>query len=331
MVTTCEQLEALSPLFHSHGIDFCRRLQGALDNPDFLYDQSHRDEYLSILRQKERQNLVRLYEPKTKTQTKEDQAVTYSTTKLKAFIKDINERRKAFQDTGNAVHASALQEVEQEREVEVEVEVEKVREFQRPNSYPPYRFEGLNKSITKFIATGILPSRSSSGFEHMFDFLERTATGRKHGVKKPEIHSALYLTKEFALTVQVPHGKPDDAFLRPVQWILWSVQSEEALMISPEEAELVLPIIRYLDNPEPPVHLLTYQAPVTRKMLHFNDLKYYTMPALPVDYQVPSWLIIEIGFFAGRLYFEWHEYDGIIEYLGLGKVCFQDSRDNFLL
>jgi hypothetical protein len=47
----------------------------------------------------------------------------------------------------------------------------------------------------------------------MLDFLKRTATGKKHGVTMPMNHSSLYLTREFALTVQCPHNRPDDSFL----------------------------------------------------------------------------------------------------------------------
>jgi len=85
--------------------------------------------------------------------------------------------------------------------------------------------------------------------------------------------------------------------------------------LSPEEAELIIPIVR--NQQENQVHLLTYAAPVTRKMLHFNDLSYYAIPSLPTDYQVPTWLRIEVGFFAGRIYFEWHEYESILRFLGL--------------
>jgi hypothetical protein len=37
--------------------------------------------------------------------------------RIAVFTKELNTRRKGFQDTGNAVHGSVLQEVEQEREV----------------------------------------------------------------------------------------------------------------------------------------------------------------------------------------------------------------------
>jgi hypothetical protein len=95
--------------------------------------------------------------------------------------------------------------------------------------------------------------------------------------------------------------------------------SEQALLISPEEAELIMSDIRGQETVQ--VHLLTYAAPVTRKMLHFNDLKYYATPSLPRDYRVPTWLQIEVGFFSGRLYFEWHEYEGILEFLGLRNAA----------
>jgi hypothetical protein len=209
--STCEQLESLSPLFHSHGVDFCRRMQGALDNSDFLHDSDQRAEYLKILLQKERQSLERLYEPKTKNQNSD--SITYTAPRLKAFMKELNARKRAFQDTGNAVHASALQEVEQEREVEVQVEVENVRELQRPNWYQPHAFERLDHYIVRFIADGCLPPRHSGGYEHMFDFLKRTATGKKYSVTKPQRHSSLYLSREFGLTVKCPHNRPDDSFL----------------------------------------------------------------------------------------------------------------------
>lgn len=52
-------------------------------------------------------------------------------------------------------------------------------------------------------------------------------------------------------------------------------------------------------------------------MLHFNNLKYYTIPTLPESWSAPGWLRTELGFFAGRLYFEWSEYNTICDLLGI--------------
>lgn len=110
-----------------------------------------------------------------------------------------------------------------------------------------------------------------------------------------------------------------------MQWLLWSRQSDEALLLSPEEVELVIEMLRKKESSE--VHLLTYAAPVTRKMLHFNDLKYYAIPPMPEHYQVPIWLRIEVGFFAGRIYFEWDEYEGILNFLGLRHTVSEEPSE----
>jgi hypothetical protein len=52
-------------------------------------------------------------------------------------------------------------------------------------------------------------------------------------------------------------------------------------------------------------------------MLSFDGLSYYTIPAFPVGYKAPDWLSIELGIFAGRLYFPFAEYAPLMEYLQL--------------
>jgi hypothetical protein len=98
---------------------------------------------------------------------------------------------------------------------------------------------------------------------------------------------------------------------------LWSDVTGTALVVIPEEAELLYPLIR--DTKDPFTHLLTYAAPVTRKMLHFNNLGYYAVPTMPTGWKPPTWLTIELGIFAGRLYFEFEEYGDLCKYLGLDE------------
>jgi hypothetical protein len=87
------------------------------------------------------------------------------------------------------------------------------------------------------------------------------------------------------------------------------------LIVIPEEAEHLLPLLR--DNREAPTHIITYAAPVTRKMLHFSDLAYYSVPSLPADWHAPMRLKVELGIFAGRLYFEFSEYPALLAFLGV--------------
>lgn len=104
---------------------------------------------------------------------------------------------------------------------------------------------------------------------------------------------------------------------RQANWILWSFATETALIVTPEEAECLIPLVR--DARASSTHVVTYAAPVTRKMLHFNDLDYYAMPDLPTGWQAPTWLRIELGIFAGRLYFEYSEYNDLRQYLGFAE------------
>lgn len=115
---TCSGIEQLQPLFFSQGADFCRRAQAGLANPDFLVDSDQRNSYLTSIRLVEQQTLEKLYG--TTTKAKATKPLTSASPKISEFIKELNVRRKGFQDSGNAVHGSALQEVEQEREVAYE-------------------------------------------------------------------------------------------------------------------------------------------------------------------------------------------------------------------
>ncbi|KAM0427773.1 hypothetical protein ACHAPT_007229 [Fusarium lateritium] len=308
---TCDNIEQLQPLYFAQGMDFCRRMQAAIDHPDFLTDKSQRKAYVQAIKQDEQQTLQHLYEPKLKSRATGVQ--TSNNDALKQFISELNTRRKAFQDTGKAVHASALQEVEQEREVAFEVE--SVRQVKKPHHYAAHSFPGLNASLEAFARTGRLPP-DSHYFNHIFHALSRTGIGRKFKVSPKATQSKLLETVEFGRTIKLQGEISNDNFLRPVNWILWSTVAEIAIVIIPEEAEALIPLMR---DPGSRVatHLLIYSAPITRKMLHFNDLKFYSLPPLPSDWHAPTWLQVELGLYSGRLYFEWGEYEQMCSLLGI--------------
>ncbi|KAM0337653.1 hypothetical protein ACHAPQ_002878 [Fusarium lateritium] len=317
---TCDQIEQLQPLYYSQGIDYCRRMQAALDYPNFLTDRSQRKSYVQAIKQDEQQSLQNLYEPKTKSRASGMQ--TSNNEVLKGFIQDLNARKKTFQDTGKAVHASALQEVEQEREVAFEVE--SVRQVKKPQHYTAYSFPGLNPSLETFIRTGRLPA-DTNYFIHVFHALARTGTGRKFKVNSKATNSKLLETVEFGRTIKPKGDLSTDNFLRPVNWILWSPVAEIAIVIMPEEAEALIPIMRD-PNSILPTHLLVYSAPITRKMLQFNDLTFHSIPPLPSDWKAPCWLQNELGIYAGRLYFEWSEYEDMCALMGIQEGAVGDDE-----
>lgn len=114
---TCIGIEQLQPLYFSQGADFCRRAQAALDYPEYV-DSKQRDSYLTLVRQVEQLTVEELYGHKAKA--KSSILPRELSPRISEFMTELNTRRRNFQDSGNAVHGSALQEVEQEREVAYE-------------------------------------------------------------------------------------------------------------------------------------------------------------------------------------------------------------------
>src|SRR5579859_5147657 len=101
---TCSGIEQLQPLYFSQGADFCRRAQATLAYPEFVANSKQRKAYLTSLRQIEQQTLEQLYGHNTKA--KPSIPLGELSPRISAFMKELNTRRKGFQDTGNAVHGS---------------------------------------------------------------------------------------------------------------------------------------------------------------------------------------------------------------------------------
>ncbi|KAL8391947.1 hypothetical protein RB595_002236 [Gaeumannomyces hyphopodioides] len=309
---TCDGLEQLQPLYYAQGMDFSRRVQAAVDNPSFLTDQRQRQRYVACIRQEESQTLRDLYEPKAKTKVTGLKGA--SEPSIASFVSQLNSQKATFRDTGHAVHASVLQEQEREVAIEVAYEVESVRQVKKPPRLSPLTFPGLHPDLEMFAQTGRL-AQTSVSCRRALAFISDTHVGRMSGVSQKG-PGQLLISTEFqrAVKQQQYDGYQNDGCLRPVNWILWSQSTETAIVIIPEEAELLLPIVRSTNSP---TWILTYAAPVTRKMLHFNRLDYYAIPDLPDNWKAPTWLTVELGIFAGRLYFEWDEYSVLCQLAGL--------------
>jgi hypothetical protein len=161
---TCIAIEQYQPLYHSQGVEFCRRTQAALDNCNFTTNPNQREDYLSAVRQVEQQTLKQLYG--LNSRARPPMSITKPSPQITTFLKGLDSIKQGFQDSGIAVHASALQEVEQEREVAYEVEA--IREVQKQIYFDPFKFPGtLHKDIKNFAKTGRLTAESS-GYENAF-------------------------------------------------------------------------------------------------------------------------------------------------------------------
>ncbi|OAG11713.1 uncharacterized protein CC84DRAFT_1133705 [Paraphaeosphaeria sporulosa] len=331
---SCNGIEQLEPLYYNQGNTYIKHEYAKIRNSGFLKNIYQRSEYLSVIRTKESQTLKQMYEPKSRNRGfSGDTRMRSYRGVLGLFATELDQRKKDFQDSGIAIHSSALEEVEQEREIENEVENN--REPEKPFHFTALNTARLHEDIKEFAKSGRVVA-GSEAYQPMLSALQCTASGRRHGAFAQNKSPGLYVSKQFSRTVKVT--EPNDNFIRPCQWILWSITSNKALVISPEEADALLP---YLRQHRPAagasrIHLIVYSAPITRRMLHFNDLSYHATPPLIPGTKVPSWLKIELGIFAGRLYFEWHEYEGLLSYLGVqtmvggGEYLGNSSRDTFV-
>ncbi|KAF3913599.1 hypothetical protein ABW20_dc0110554 [Dactylellina cionopaga] len=318
---TCAGIEQLQPLYFSQGMDFCRRIQAASDNPEFLDDPAHLKEYLDTLRHPEQQTLRQMYEPKYGQRN--STAITNPSLGIEKFMEELKIRKRGFQDTGEAVHGSALQEVEQEREVAFEVE--SVREVQKPVHYTPYKFPGLHKDLVTFVHTG-RALVGPGGYEPAFLAIRRTCSlGEKYHIDYNASSGSLYFSTEFSKTVHSYSGKFNDNFQRPVNWILISTATSIAIIVNPEEAEYLIPHLNS-GSRDSSVHLFTYAAPITRKMVQFDNLRFFTIPTIQNNWVPPERLCVELGIVSGRLYFAYEHASALREYLDLGNKGLADTE-----
>jgi hypothetical protein len=107
--STATALEALVPLYWSNGANFVNRAQAAWENWNFLHDSTHTLEFVEKIREKEKTTLNKFYMPRFGSKISQDLKDYVTAPHLKAMLKELNKRRQAFQDTGIAVHASALE------------------------------------------------------------------------------------------------------------------------------------------------------------------------------------------------------------------------------
>ncbi|KAL3476926.1 hypothetical protein BJX99DRAFT_258041 [Aspergillus californicus] len=319
---TCATNRELQPLYFAQGKNFCQRMQAASGCKKFLSNVEHRKKYLEILQQPEQQMLQQLYEPCYGNAADSLLAPTESTTggKVAKLINALAERRQEAQ-MYESVLSSALEEVEQEREVAYEVEEE--REIQRPRRPKALKFAGLHKSIWDFAKGHFLGSENIITAAKM---LEATELGEKYGIQGSSLVPHIYLSAEFIRTIKLKKtAEKNDTYTRPVNWILFNMVTQTALIIIPEEAEALIPMMRTTNPPN--THLIMYAAPWTRSMLRFDTLTFYALPSLPDKWVAPSWLPFELGILGGRLYFAFSDYATILGRLSLPSGAIDEELE----
>ncbi|KAF5593544.1 uncharacterized protein FSUBG_9779 [Fusarium subglutinans] len=296
---SCQASDNMMSLHIAQGFDFCRRTNALMEFRKSSQNKKKRDKLLQETQQPEGQTLEQLYGPKEKTSSTGLRVI--DSTHLQRFMKELHGLEADLVKHQRRACSSAFDEVEQEREVEFEVH--QLREKQNPTHLTAFTFPGLDKALVKFCDETEV-KLASLHFISVLDLIGDTYIGLKYGVRGSS--SNLFVSKEFSRTVQTQKAEVSRRLMRPVEWVLWRPDIQTALVVIPEEAELLLPILRRIRTPT--TYLLTYTSPFTRSLLEVGTLAYYPVPTPKKELVIPSWLSIEIGIMAGRLYLSYDQY-----------------------
>lgn len=108
--------------------------------------------------------------------------------------------------------------------------------------------------------------------------------------------------------------------------MVWSPKTETALVIIPEEAEYFIQYLRGRVG-RSHVHLIAYAAPVTKAMVQFNSLEFYSFPELAKDQIIPDRIRIELGILSGRLYVDKSEWKIVENYVRGSETDTAENSD----
>ncbi|KAH9019095.1 hypothetical protein EDB84DRAFT_1275959 [Lactarius hengduanensis] len=284
MYETCLDIGRHLPHWAQQGIDHHWRFSA--------YKQYNSTGDLDVLKnswiQRESRTLEEMYEPASNTQV----------IGLSPEIDGISSIRKRLERFGVTRSIDIRMAEEQEREVSHEVERERLVE-PPPKVYPAKHI--THSDLRDFIRTGSLPMSS----RYIIPLFSQTGINKALD-STDEWSTSPLATKDFAITTRCSGVAHLTDYLRPVNWVLSSGSggNSTAIVISPHEANELLPIIRKSGK----VQLHVYAPRVTASMRSFSDLAFYTIPESPArEWTAPIHLQIKLNLFAGQLYFDSRE------------------------
>jgi hypothetical protein len=217
-----------------------------------------------------------------------------------------------------SLDGSTLQE-EQERELSPEIEEE--RQMEQPPRAKAAKHT-LHADLISMVKRGSLDWTSPT-FIPAFRTLLQTSAAEHF--KLESWPSNLIVTQDFAKTVQTVDGKNEnDQFLRPVHWILDCAATKTLAIISPYEANALLPGIMRQNN----LILRLYSPRIAASMTPLDHLNFCALPSYPLVTTADeiSNQLLQLNLFAGQLYFKsYKEYVSLCRFLGL---CFRVPTDD---
>ncbi|KAH7047461.1 hypothetical protein B0J12DRAFT_756007 [Macrophomina phaseolina] len=307
---TCRATDALKPLWLAQGLEFqhrhrlsCELFRSGVNSAFQNSDQITR--FYSDIQEPEGQTLEEMYGASANAKTLRS-CLTDEEAQKDRTARHLLSIWNTFTPTSSGDYV--LQE-EQEREIAHEVEQE--REVQRPPPAKPMPHE-LHEDVLSFVKTGVLPQCSEAAFAGALKSLYQTSA---YPYLDADLSSAdLLVTKDFSQTVQLTGNSRIDQFLRPVKWILSSTQDHRLVIISPHEANELLPEVKRSRH----VRLHLYSARTSKAMRSFSDLRFFTLSGRGNE-TIPRPLgVAQLDIFAGCLFFrDYASYRIACGFLGL--------------
>jgi hypothetical protein len=213
--------------------------------------------------------------------------------------------------------SASARSMDEEQEREVLHEVEKERRVERPSRVEPATHI-LHPDVRRFVNTGRIPKGSPAFIQALSSLVNTTAIFHEHN----QWAQTILVTHDFNRTVGtlslLQHAND---YLRPVNWVISSNVGHLLVVLSPNEANTLLPAIRRSNA----VHLCIYTPRTTKTMQTCDNLRLYCVPSTPKLAPLEP-LICQLNLFAGQLYFSSYEkYLHACGFLGLNAPDLGDQ------
>ena len=312
IANTCTHTANMIPLWATQGIRHQNRLAEYAAVSDQISDHT-----VKSLLEPEAQPLEQRYnsaEESTDLLLKDTKEITFKYRRQQ--IEAIQEKCHDFQCQSRQ---SALLYEEQERELSPESE--RQQQVELPPPLLPLK-HSVHKDLVGLVREGIF-KRSSEAFRLAFETFRNTAA--RAWYEKAPWSDHLYVTNDFAQSVQAKPNHLVDGFLRPVHWVLVDRSGDDCVVISPYEANLLLPAIRQSNH----VILYPYSPRQSISALLLPQTSQCMIPYASWLRWLKPQLGRQLDLFAGQLFFgSYSEYKSVCGFLG---ICSQPPKNGILV
>ncbi|KAH8822111.1 hypothetical protein DL96DRAFT_1748059 [Flagelloscypha sp. PMI_526] len=281
IMETCRDLQANMPLWRQQGFSYLRRKTAW----DGYKDGSLKTaEAADVFRESEAQSLEKLY------------GVAHAP---KHFTPPFHypdhvtilEKCHAFGLSTNLESTSMME--EQERELARETRTE--REVQRPQAATPLAHT-FDPAIYTFLTTG----KDSPSWITLAECLQSTRCFQ-HIPAHLLASRRILATKDFRATIKIESqaGNEMDDYIRPVRWLLSSSTTQTLVLLSPFEANILVPKVQGLNT----AFLHLYSPRNMKNTETLEALDFVTIPRKR-SLALPQQSIHELNLFAGQFFFK---------------------------